>query len=92
MKIPKTLKVGGHIYKVFLKELDDCSGETDMKKLSISIDKNAPQSVQEATLIHEIMAHCINSTFAGENHIAHGLMDSLSEQMYQVLSENKMLK
>lgn len=85
MKFPKELKIGGHKFTVVLKELEKDLGCTDYTKNIITIDINLPQDQKEATLIHEIM-HCMNTT------LEHQLLDSLSEQMYQVLKDNNLLK
>jgi len=92
MKIPKKLKIGGHIFTVKEDELEDCAGQTQFSKLEIKIKKDMKQSAKESTLIHEIVCHCINTTFAGESMMAHAFMDSISEQIFQVLSDNNMLK
>lgn len=92
MKIPKTLKIGGHIFTVREKKLEKSAGETSYCDLEINIEKTMKQSAKESTLIHEIICHCINTTFCGEGYIAHGLMDSIAEQLYQVLKDNNMLK
>ena len=54
------------------------------------ISKDLPQTHKEATLIHEIF-HVMNSTI-GVSKVGHSLLDSLSEQFYQVLHDNKMLR
>lgn len=92
MKIPKTLKIGGHTFKIDLKsDLKGELGSCDSVKNIIEIDSNAVQSQQEATLIHEIF-HAINTTLDGGHNFSHALLDSISEQFYQVLKDNKMLK
>ena len=83
------LKIGGHTYKVIYKELDNILGETNFNKGEIYIEKNMPQSLKESTLLHEIF-HCMNSTF-DDTPTGHMLLDSLSEQFYQVLKDNQML-
>lgn len=84
MKIPKRLKIGGHLVTVrFSKDIED-NGFSDTVKNEIVINANLPQSQREATLIHEVL-HFLNTT------IKHDLLDSLSEQIYQVLSDNKIV-
>ncbi len=84
MKIPSKLKIGGHQFTVVVKEFEEC-GRTERTRNRIIIDADLTQSQKESTLIHEIL-HVIN------NEIAHPLLDSLAEQLYQVLSDNKLLK
>lgn len=91
MKIPNRIKIGGHDYKVkFHDESDICSdgadcGSTNRSKGIIEINSSLMKSEQEATFFHEIF-HVMNSI------IEHDLLDSLSQQIYQVLKDNKMLK
>lgn len=85
MKIPAKLKIGAHTYKVqFVGELDKC-GATNRDNGTISIAKEMAQSHKEVTLLHEIL-HALNSE------LDHTVLDSLAEQLYQVLSDNKMFK
>ena len=94
MRIPKTLKIGGHIVKIVLKSPvnngGDC-GEADFDKNQIILDKKLTQSMKELTLIHEIF-HFLNSDFHGDSPWSHALLESLSQQFYQVLKDNKLLK
>ena len=91
MKIPKTIKIGGHLISIDQnQEIEDAAGDWNARKNLIRIDKHLPMSQKEATLIHEIF-HAMNYTFADEP-VAHALLESLSEQWYQVLSDNDMLK
>ena len=53
--IPKTINIGPHTFKVELRKMDEHYGNFDMGKLQISIEKDIPQSLQEETLIHEIL-------------------------------------
>lgn len=88
MNIPKTLKIGGHIYKVEITDKglnEEDYGELDMETNTIRINSKIPKTNQESTLLHEIL-HALNTT------LDHELLDSLSEQMYQVLKDNKLIK
>lgn len=92
MTIPEQLKIGGHVVKV-VKSLslpDDVNGEFDSRTMTITLDGQLPESLQASTLIHEVF-HVLNSTFS-EEQMGHALLDSLSEQLYQVLSDNDLLK
>lgn len=80
------------MFKVVEKELKNTCGETDLTKLEIKIDSKLQPSIKMSTLFHEVISHCINTTFTGESHLAHSLMDSVSEQLFQVLSDNHLLK
>lgn len=83
--IPKKLKIGAHTYKVLVKELDVNFGQVDREKNIISISDKLPQNQQEVTLIHEIL-HALN------NELDHTFLDSLAEQFYQVIKDNKLWK
>ena len=89
MKIPKKLKIGGHNIKVVLKPFwkgsDSEDGLFENCKNEIWIKAELSQSQKEVTLIHEIL-HVLNSTL---NHV---VLDSLSEQLYRVLKDNKSLR
>lgn len=92
MTIPKKLKVGGHIITVDAsKDLgEDLNGDFDTEKLLIRISSALPKSMQGATLVHEVF-HALNPAFDNDP-IGHALLESLSEQWYQVLSDNNMLR
>lgn len=88
MKIPKKLKIGGHIVKIIEKEgfnIDSDCGEFEISMNTITIRKDLPKDQKEATLIHEIF-HVCNTT------LDHELLDSLAEQVYQVFKDNGLLK
>ncbi len=90
MKIPKQIKIGGHQYKVqFHKEGEVCKDEANCgislrTKGVIEINGNLMKTEQESTFIHEIF-HILNSE------IDHALLDSLSQQFYQVLKDNNLI-
>lgn len=91
MKIPKKLRIGGHT--ITIKEVDISTGasaEWDIYKNEIRIDPTLPQSQKEAGLIHEIF-HVLNQVMTIDNSF-HATLESLSEQLYQVLSDNNMLR
>lgn len=67
--------------------IDDtrCCGDSSYTNGEIRINKDLSQTQKESTLIHEILYFC-NTT------LDHALLDSLAEQLYQALKDNKMLK
>lgn len=93
MKIPKTLKIGGHTFAVkFVSEVaidaintESDMGSCDLQECIIYLSDDQNQSRKEAVLIHEIL-HAINPQ------MNHTILTGLAEQLYQVLSDNKMLK
>lgn len=85
MIIPKKLKIGGHTIKIrFTSDIDDVA-QADVVKNELLINKNATEERIEASVLHEAM-HFMNTT------MNHALLDSLSEQYYQFLKDNKFLK
>ena len=89
MNIPKSLKIGGHTYKVEVtkdknKIDDDSVGCLDRKTGTIYISEDLIQSEREATLLHEIL-HTLN----GE--LTETFVEGLAQQLYQVLSDNQII-
>lgn len=92
MKIPKQIKIGAITYDIVIEPLDEAYGEFDRYTSTIRIDSQLPKQEQEAALFHEIF-HVMNVCFDdGDRGIFHALMESLSLQLYQVLSDNALLK
>jgi hypothetical protein len=91
MKIPSKIKVGGHIVKVELVDLgDNLDGDSSTTKNTIRIHKDLPDSQKAVTLIHEAF-HMMNATWA-ETREGHIFLESLSQQLFQFLNDNKLLK
>lgn len=87
MKIPKQVKIGGHLVRVRESEFSDdvfCSGLCSYVNNEIMLNRDLGQTQKEAAFIHEAM-HIMNTT------IDHALLDSLAEQVYQFLKENKLI-
>lgn len=84
MKIPSSLKVGAHTIKVRTVTLDKC-GEFNREKQTIFLADWLPETQREATFIHELL-HALN------NELDHALLDSLAEQLYQVMRDNRLLR
>lgn len=89
--MPKELKIGSHTWRIVFEKLPENElGSTDWDTLTISISNTLPLSLQKSTLIHEIL-HACNSSL-GDSEIGHALLDSLAEQLTQVLVDNGLLK
>jgi len=92
VKIPKTIKIGGHDISVSFDHklvlMRGNSGESCAMENSIVIDPNAQPSQQEATLLHEIIEN-INSNY--ELKLEHTQISSLEATLYQVLHDNKLI-
>lgn len=92
MIIPKKVKIGGIIYSVkVLPHWDDRGDADGMLSLdsdtgnTIYIGSELTKQAQEVTFFHEVL-HAMNST------MNHEFLDSLAEQLYQVLHDNGLLK
>lgn len=88
MKIPKQLKIGGHTFQVKLVPKNifsdsDTVGFCSLDDNTISIAESLTQSQKEAALLHEIM-HAMNWC------LEENILESLSQQFYQVLKDNKL--
>lgn len=86
---PVKLKIGGHTFRVSEvpegEFTDGTCGRINKDSNIISIRSTLSDSQKWTTLFHEIF-HAIN------NELSEALTDSLAEQFYQVLKENKLLK
>lgn len=88
MKFPKSLRIGGHTIKVTLFDAPDgIDGDFSSETNEIRIDKKLPPSQRAVTLLHEIL-HACNSEF--NKPFEHIILESLSQQLYQVLTDNKL--
>jgi len=88
MKIPKKLKIQGHIFKVDLVDtevLDNDAGAMNLSRGIIQLRKDLPTTQLEEALIHEIL-HALN------NEMKEVEVEWLAQGIYQVLSDNKLLK
>lgn len=88
MKIPKTIKVGAHVYTVELvdgEDIDNDCGEQNRSRNKIKIRRDVPQTQLEETLLHEIL-HACNSGLKEE------IIDGLAVTLYQSLKESNLLK
>jgi len=92
MVIPDKVKIGAVTYDIRIADEWPGRAESDgqcfyEKPIGhvIYIGADLTQEAQEATFIHECM-HAMNST------IDHAFLDSFAEQMYQLLTDNHMLR
>ena len=103
MRMPSTLKIGGHQYKVVFPyvftERKDRNGDCDFSGKVIRIvefveGEKRSNSAIVTTLIHEIL-HAIDNV-TGQNMFdvnnGESMADGLSEGIYQVLIDNPELK
>ena len=93
MKIPKILKIGGHIYKIIFKntarkEQKRHCGYENSEWCEIVLDTDLSTQTQETTLLHEVL-EAIN--YKNELGLNHKQIMSLEHNLYQVLKDNKFL-
>jgi len=89
MQIPDVIKIGGHFFeiqKVTSKYIDTAGTCGNFYNL-IQININAAQSVQEESLLHEII-EAIDT--ANDFKLSHMIISTLAESLYQVLKDNKL--
>jgi len=92
MKIPKTLRISGHDVKVNLKKdlaRDERNmGQSCLHGMYINIDATILKTMQESTLIHEIL-HVINELNNIE--LSEKQIIQLECGIYQIINDNKLL-
>ena len=93
MVIPNKLKIGGHEYSVTetdnLLRDSQAAGHSCGNGLYIGIDSSMPQSNKESTLLHEIIEQ-IN--YLNNLNLPHQVISTLETSLYQVFTENGLLK
>jgi len=100
MRIPKRLKVGGHLYQVTVghqfRENDNLVGQARKVEglilLATHVPGGAPclRSQIEETFVHELL-HIVNSIYNADG-LDEKTVTRLSEGLYQVLTDNRMLR
>lgn len=92
MIIPDTVKIGAHTYRIVKRQMDDSFGEYDDQTSIITIDNTKPQSLQEETLIHEVL-HVIRQQLGVElqGEDEEKVVQPLGHAIYQFLKDNKLI-
>jgi hypothetical protein len=100
MIIPNKIKVGGHVYRILHKykftqepklcgQADHDNGEIRLADLDPSGVKRGVSRIEE-TFIHEVL-HCINNIY-NDNKLVEEDISRMSQGLYQVLADNKMVR
>lgn len=91
MKIPLSLKIGAHIYKIEFQDgpMVDLAGRANGEESVIYINKRFMESKQVSILFHEVI-HALD--WQHEWKLTEAQTSSIAEGMYQVLKDNKLLK
>jgi len=95
MKIPKTVKVGGMIYRIIdgykFDERTDVRGLADHNQLIIRLGNMIDNNhTRELVFIHEVL-HAINNVYNAEG-LEEDEIDRMAHGLYQVLTDNDMVK
>ena len=89
MRIPASIKVGGHTYKVIVKlglwrEAGN-HGESLHNLQEIRLETLQHSEMLGAAFIHEIL-HCIDRVYNNHN-LTEDVVDAIAEGLYQVLND-----
>lgn len=85
LKIPKKIKIGGHLILIDFSNDISNMGEYRSGKQEIKIYKDNCSSQQEETLLHEII-ECINYHY--ELKLSHWKIQVIGTVLYQVIKDN----
>ena len=85
MKLPKSIKIGGIVYKVGIVPMGDDLGQTDFRTSEIRISKDLNDNQKLASFIHEAI-HCVNTQLTEEQ------VDYLALSINQIIVDNKLFK
>ena len=87
MKIPKKIKICGHVYKVMIVDhelIESNCGEVNRARNTIKLRNDLPKSQLEESFIHEVL-HVINQDWSEER------IEFTSNIIYQILKDNKFI-
>ena len=99
MVIPRTIKVGPHVYSIVRKtveEMPDDLGNTDFDANEIRIRKNLRGNKAKEILVHELLHSCSYPSFTGayaenEKYTPEDFVNALAPVLLQVLQDNPAL-
>jgi hypothetical protein len=99
MAIPRTIKVGPHVYSVVRKteeEMPDALGDTDFDANEIRIRKNMSKTKSQEILLHELLHACTYPSVTGayegeEKFMAEEFVNAVAPVLLQVLKDNPKL-
>ena len=91
MKIPKTVKILGHLYKVEIQK-DSNSGNDNLgtqwgRHLKIWLNENQSVEKMEETFMHELI-EAVN--YHLEMELKHHQISGMSETLFQIFKDNKL--
>lgn len=87
--MPKTIKVGPHVYTVVRKTTSGWNGECDFDVLQITVKKRLRKSKAREILLHEVLHACTHPSLNGnKSYKDEDFVDGVSPALLQVLQEN----
>lgn len=90
MIIPETITVGGYVFEIQLLP-GDCLGgnfgKIDWSDMTIKLNKDASESVQAETLLHEVL-HSVEGVV--DFKLDHNVLSALSNCLFGVLRNNNL--
>ena len=93
LKIPKTVKVGGTVFKVIypyaFREGSDDRGQVYWDSCEIRVQKAEDPQVEEQTFMHELL-HAIQATYNGDV-LEDNITERMAQGLYQVIKDNDFL-
>ncbi|MBU3098731.1 MULTISPECIES: hypothetical protein [Clostridium] len=99
MKIPKSIKIGWRKYKVvYVKDLQDAEGNDLLGQINYNANvirlesNNISEDYGNVVFLHEVVHGLFNSLGLNEQNDNEDIVDGLSEIMYQVIKENKLME
>jgi hypothetical protein len=96
MRIPKTVKVGPHVYrivKVSSSEMPEALGDSDFDLMRIRVLKNLRSSKGKEVLLHELLHCCTYPSFTGAYETdpkldAEEFVNAVAPALLQLLRDN----
>ena len=91
MDMPKTIKVGAHVYSVLRKtktQMPDDLGSCDVDTLQILIRQKIRKSVARETLLHELLHACTYPSFLGKTLTDEDFVEAVAPVLLQVIQDN----
>lgn len=88
--MPKSIKVGAHVYTVLRKSKGQMSGvgECDFDGTQILVRKRLKKSVAKETLLHELLHACIYPSFNDKSTTDEEFVLALAPVLLQVIQDN----
>lgn len=83
------IRIGLHQFEIQVVPMNEDCGSVDNVVRIIKINEGMTLNMKGETLTHEVF-HAFNPTF-GDDHVAHSLMHSFSQQIFAFYFENALI-